>query len=587
MKIKKLPSSLIDKIAAGEVVERPASVVKELVENALDADANFVKVEIKGGGKDSILVRDDGVGMDREDAKHAFERHSTSKLSSVEDLTSIKTFGFRGEALSSIAAVSKVVLQTKERGSVEGTQIVITGGKIDRVSSCAHPEGTTVKVSNLFYNIPARRKFLKTSRTEFKHIREWLTAQAVALSENGFSLSHNGRDILHFPAEQGQEERIEEVLGSLEDFVPVSGESDYTNLDGFVSLPGKARKRRKNQYLYVNGRYLRNKTVGGALRKAYSDLLPSSLNPPYIMFVDVREDLVDVNIHPRKEEIKFINSSRVYNLVLNSVKTALSMRLEQGGSDFSVRLENVQKLSSPRKRTGVAKDRGFSFDSQERPISRATVKPVDILDRIRDQEQVDDSFPILQIANLYLVVAKEDGVLLIDQHAAEERILLEEFLARYKSEKEKGAGQKLLIPQVFELDKEDFGILVESENILERLGFEFELSDEEGLVKLVSVPAVLAEREIKPILYGFLDDLSEDQNFGDRETTVAPQVYDTLATLACRSAVKKGDRLSLREKENIVNRLQSLDSRGATCPHGRPTWIKLSLSRLDSMFKRA
>ena len=588
MKIKKLSSSLIDKIAAGEVVERPASVVKELVENALDAHATLVEVEIDSGGKEKIVVRDNGVGMSKDDAKMAFQRHATSKIDSLDDLTAIETLGFRGEALSSIAAVSKITLKTKEEGEVQGTKLVIEGGGKKEIAACAHPQGSSFVIRDLFYNTPARQKFLKTTQTEFRHIRDWLEAQALAYPGVAFSLEHNGREIFCYSENQSQEERIKAVLGtSLEKYIPLEYQGMYFKLRGFVGSPELARKRKKNQYLFINGRYLGNKTVWAAVRKAYEELLPSSLYPPFVLYVDVRRDLLDVNVHPRKEEIKFINSSEVFDGVMRAIRTALSKRLDKEGPDFKQRAEGVlrraKKISG-----GYSGSTPFSYrEYRKKKVSHGQVAEArSFLEQIERAEDKTETVPILQTGALFLVTVEDNGVLLVDQHAADERILLERFMEEYRKERTEGAGQELLIPEKIELDSEDLNLLRKHLNILQKLGFSIDIL--ENTIKISSVPLVLKDRPIEQVLLGFLDELSNPrEDFRELEDIpVDGETFHTLATLACRAAVKKGDRLGDRERRHIVEEIRELGTRGATCPHGRPTWLRLTLPELKTMFHR-
>ncbi len=590
MKIKKLPSNLIDKIAAGEVVERPASVVKELVENALDAGAGYVEVEIEKGGKERIMVHDNGVGMGREDAAMAFTRHATSKIKSLEDLTAIGTLGFRGEALSSIAAVSKVTLKTKEEGDVQGTKIEIAGGEKKEVSACAHPEGTSFVVYDLFYNTPARKKFLKTTQTEFKHIRKWLQAQALAWPEVGFSLEHNGREVFSYSGGQSQEDRTKAVLGtSLEKYIPLEYEGTYFKIQGYVGAPELARKRKKNQYLFINGRYLGNKTVWSAVRKAYGDLLPSSLYPPFVLFLDIRKDLLDVNVHPRKEEVKFINSSEVFEGVLSAVRTALSKRLDKEGPDFRRRVPTDDGLDQERPHSHGFKNRSaVSYRDYEREDGSPgqVAEARSFLDQIERSGQESGFVPILQIGDLFLVTADEDSVVLVDQHAADERILLERFMDVYQRERAQGAGQELLFPEKFELGSEDRELLEKYQDTLEKLGFS--ISRVENTVEISSVPLALKDRSVERVVLGFLDELADPrEDFKELEDIpVDSETYHTLATLACRAAVKQGDRLSDRERRHITDKICELGARGATCPHGRPTFIRLTFPELKTMFHR-
>lgn len=596
-KIKTLPSQLVDQIAAGEVVERPVSVVKELVENALDAGSDSVWVEVGEGGKERMVVRDNGEGLEPADAEMAFKRFATSKIGSMDDLLRLGTYGFRGEALSSIAAVAKVTLQTKTADQVEGTKVKLAGGEMVDTGVCAHPVGTTIEVTDLFYNVPARQKFLKSTRTEFKHIREWLEAQSLVCPQVGFSLKHNGKLVFDYPPGQTRRQRVETVLEEDPDrFVEVDAEAEYVRVEGFCGIPRLARKRQSHEYLFVNGRFLSNRTVVGALRKAYEKLLPARLYPPFVLYLTVREDLLDVNVHPRKEEVKFVSPSVVFDLVFNAVRSALSGRLEEAGGGFRLPVRAKDEFSvggmPERSVTGVS-----SQGTAVTPRSPSREVKVDQMRSFLpeavaegDDDWLEESYtvPVWQIAELYLVVPQEDGLLVYDQHAAEERIFLEEFVEGFKAEMARGAAQELLFPIVINLSAEGRTAVQERREVLQKVGFRYEINDEG--VNLEAVPAILKERDLEGIFLEFVDDLlAEEFSTSEEEADAVGldhQTYQDLVYLACRSAVKQGDTLSPSRRRRLIHRLKELGERGATCPHGRPTWLKISLKDLAREFKR-
>jgi DNA mismatch repair protein MutL len=580
--IKKLPQNLINQIAAGEVVERPASVVKELVENAIDAQADFIEVKIDQGGKSKIMIKDNGLGMDKENAQLAFDSHTTSKIDSLDDLTKISSYGFRGEALASIASVSKIELKTKNKSKNQATKIVLEGGGIKDVSTTAHPIGTTIIVEDLFYNVPARQKFLKTTRTEFNHIRDWLQAQALSLPKIGFLLDHNDREIFHYPENQELKQRLQSVLGDqVTDFIPIKAEKNYLKLHGLIAPPAKARKRRKNQFIFVNKRHVNNKTVIGAVKQGYGNILPSDLHPPFVLFLNIRPDLVDVNIHPRKEEIKFVSSSMVFSTVKQAIQSALGENLSDQAPSYSPPTRDKPISQSDQGKT--RKQFNYSRFNQLKPDRvQQSQEYFSYLERDLTEKKVIPYLP--QIGRLYLIVPQEDHLWIIDQHAAEERILLEQFINDYQKKRDQGMSQKLLFDLTLDLTDDDLSTLEEQQDYLNRLGFEFDFK--ENKVKVKAIPNILEGKEIETILLGFLDDLSEKEFVQPEEVKLNPKTFHTLATLACRSAVKQGDRLIMTKRKQIVKRLKELGDHGATCPHGRPTWLKLSMKDLAKMFKR-
>ncbi len=594
------------------------------MENALDAGASYVEVTVRDGGKKEILVRDNGSGLSEEDAKLAVKRYATSKISSADDLNSISTFGFRGEALSSIASVSKFSLKTAEKDAVKGTEITSTGGSDLKVSTCAHPQGTTVIVKDLFYNLPARRKFLKTTRTEFNHIKETVTAQALIKPRIGFSLQHNGKQIFTVPKNQDWGQRITALLDwDLQHFAELEIEADYISLRGYLGLPELARKRRPEQYIFVNNRPLYNKTISGALYSAYENLLPQGVHPPYIIDLKIRPDLVDVNVHPRKEEVKFISPNTVFSTVKNAAGSALSKAVENMGGlkaahsaaatrpSYESRSGGLLRKSSPRGRQPSPTPGGKEDWRQISINDKATTEQSLQFYQQLAETQLDSG--IYQLAQLYIVIPVEDGLLIYDQHAAHERVLLEKFKNQYKNEQEKGESQELMFALEIELKDTDCSVLAEYEGLLSKIGLRLEGLDSGGPVLVKAVPVLLKDRDVDQVLKEFVDDLynnvddgrgmprsykertsdtngSQISEGGNRKRTMEVELpgktKKALTYLACRSAVKQGDRLTEKEMYNLIEDLEELGKQGLACPHGRPTRIKLSLADLGKMFKR-
>jgi DNA mismatch repair protein MutL len=583
-KIKILPEELVNQIAAGEVVERPASVVKELVENALDAGATFLEINIEKGGIEKIEVRDNGQGMSKEDAVLAVKRYSTSKIDSVDDLNQIKTFGFRGEALASIGSVSKFKLATKTADSVEGTQVLMEGGKQPTVSVCGHPQGTTVTVNDLFFNVPARKKFMKTPQTEFKLIREFVTGQAICHPQIGFRLIHNEREVFHLQENQNLSERLTNLLNvDLEKFIPVELEGDYFQLRGFVGLPEIARKKQSIQYLFINQRFLTNKTVVGAIYKAYQDLLPSGTKPAFILKLNIRQDLIDVNVHPRKEEVKFVSPGVIFNALQSAVYSKLNQAAETQNTVYRSPPGRTDQQSANTKKSKSyyqpPEERHRPSFSQHQEFMQSMFK-----DKSDNYSEVSEG-DIWQIGNLYLVSQIKEGLIIYDQHAAEERILFERFKKDFLAKR--GDRQELMFDEEIELNQEDIEVLKKQKNTLTAVGFDFNVK--ENTAVFTGVPVVLKDKNIDRVIRDYIDELKEPEEevqIKPTEAGIDRNTLTSLAYLACRSAVKQGDKLAPPKRRQVIDKVAKLGVKGMTCPHGRPTYIKISLANLNKRFHR-
>lgn len=601
-KIQVLPENLANQIAAGEVVERPASVVKELVENSIDAGATNIKVQIADGGKKKIRVIDNGEGMSKEDAQLAFKRHATSKITAEDDLHRIKTMGFRGEALSSIAAVSKVTLRSRvgaTRGSPEGAsrraptgiELKVEAGEIVEEKPAGIPPGTDITIKDLFYSVPARQKFLKTTRTESRHITKIITNLALAHPSVGFVLEHNGREMIavrgrkNGEAEDGtREDRVTQLLGNdfLEKMQPVFLDHTHLKISGWVNRPGQGSSNSKDQYLFVNQRRVDNKTVYGAVRKAFSGVLGRGEYPQFLLFLKINPDLVDVNVHPRKEEVRFVNEGSVFRLVRQTVGKAISVKqyssklVRQYGGRMSENPAGLQDASTA----------PLIYRSTNLPKSssnyRFTASPPDRF----TGEQPEQFQQILQVDNLYLVTEGPDGSLVIyDQHAVHERILYERFLANFKNEQEKGESQELLMAQTLNLSPNDYEELMENKETLGKIGFDLEEFGK-NTVKINAVPNVLKERAIQQFLPEFLRNLSDLRGLKDNgDNGVDLQTHNLLSLLACRSAIKAGDRLNPTQAQELLKQLAETQS-NYTCPHGRPVKTILTDKELQKIFRR-
>jgi DNA mismatch repair protein MutL len=583
--VERLPEDLVNKIAAGEVVERPGSVVKELLENALDAEARSVHVEIERGGAGLIRVRDDGRGMSRSDAELALERHATSKLRSLDDLQAIATHGFRGEALPSIAAVSELVLRTREEGTVEGTEIAVSHGRRVHVRDVGHPRGTTVEVRDLFGAVPARRKFLRAASTEAGHVAEAVTLLALARPGTGFFLKSGSRRMLEAPPVDGLSARLYQVFGArlLEDLVPVEGGADWATVRGFVSRPDRPRPSRPSLRLYVNLRPVRDRALAKAVSEAYRGAGGGERGFEAFVFVEVPPHLVDVNVHPAKTEVRFADTRTVWAAVERAVRQSLGEgvrdlpRVEvgsEGGQGIPERAEAAtrsffERTSGCGEVSGREWERGIGAPDRvaEGPVSKAPA--------------LGAPAPIVlgQHRLTYIVASDGDELLLVDQHTAHERVRFEHLLER--AGRHAVQSQGLVTPLVLELPPELRPVLDDHGETLRELGFDVE-GFGGGATRLRAVPAVLGQKDPGPALEGILRDMAER----DAATWAVAGTRDRLAaTLACHSAVRAGQPLHSESMSAIVRDLFQT-AHPTLCPHGRPTVVRIPQAEVSRWFGR-
>ncbi|MGB7295884.1 MAG: DNA mismatch repair endonuclease MutL [Candidatus Aminicenantales bacterium] len=562
--IKRLPLEVSQKIAAGEVIERPFSVVKELVENSLDAGASEVGVELQAGGKMLIRVQDNGAGMSREDAGVCFERHATSKITGEDDLERISTLGFRGEALASIAAVSEVVLKTADGRNEQGTQNVRKGGELVSESTIAFPRGTEVEVRNIFYNLPARRKFLRSERSELSLVVRYLSGVALAFPEVRFSLRHARRLVLDCLRVGSYRERIFQIYGkeTLERLVEVDFQEGGGRVFGFASRPPGGRRDKSHQLFFVNNRPVKDRILQAALNQAYRGLLEKDQFAEAFLFLILPYDEVDVNVHPTKAEVRFRESQLVFYLLLTSVETAL---LKEKG---------VKEIYAPAAETGpgmrVKETRpGLSgaFGRRSDPAQMMFPGPA------QPAEEKGRTRVLGQYLDMYIVVAAEDGLLVIDQHNAHERVLYE----KYKEiDARKNWPQKIpLIPVLLDLTPAQVVNLEKDRAVLEEAGFR---ADEMGgrTYALTGFPDIFEADEARKAFLELLDE-SEEEVGRKRERL--------LATLACRTAVKAHEPLAPDKMEYLVDELFRT-ANPSICPHGRPIVVKLGKSEIEKGLKR-
>ncbi|HKQ37628.1 MAG TPA: DNA mismatch repair endonuclease MutL, partial [Verrucomicrobiae bacterium] len=576
----------------GEVVERPASVVKELVENSLDAQAGSISVEIQAGGRSLIRVSDDGVGMSKDDALLCLERHATSKIRTAEDLQSIQTMGFRGEALPSIASVCRMTLTTRERdGDPAGTQVIINGGKLVDVKAAGSPPGTSIEVRGLFFNVPARRKFLRSEETEYGHIYHYLTLAALAYPHVGFSFLRDGKPVWQLAPSKDLRERLRALLGNETQLVAVDATSNETEKPlrvwGFVGKPGVSRATRENQYVFVNRRPIENRGLNYALLEGYHTSLMKGRFPVCCLFLEIDSAEVDVNIHPAKREVKFHQEAEVRRFVAEAIRETLMAYHAPPPApvpNIEITPEPPRELPTFTPLTGTALASWPKPKAVEIPPANATPKEPEP-QSFRHEEPSGPS-PLLKvplrlvgvIGKLYVVFESDRGMVLLDQHAAHERILFEQMIKRMQ--RGNAPSQRLLLPETIELAMRDAQFLRQLMPTLNRLGVG--LSDfGERTFLLDGLPPFVKAREPRRFVLELIDQL---RTAGQTVNTVRLG-EDVIAKTVCRHAVKANDALASAELENLINDLRNCDM-PYTCPHGRPTILEMNYRELEKKFGR-
>jgi len=566
--IRVLPPRVIDQIAAGEVVERPASVLKELLENSLDAGASTVEVRAAGGGIDLIEVSDDGSGMDRVDAVEAFKRHATSKIRSLEDLARLSSLGFRGEALASIASVSRVELLTRLRGEQEGTRVIVEAGVIREVTAWGAPEGTLVRVEGLFYNVPARRKFLRTQATEAHHLKETMERIGVLHPGVGFSYQYEDRKTLQWPCTDQWAQRLRQVLGQehFSRLFHMECSQRWCKIRGYISDPNYNRPTASELWLFVNNRAIQDRLLLGAVLRGYGQLLDRGRYPTGVICLELSPQEVDVNVHPAKREVRFRDPRRVQEELYLCVKRFLREQpwvrpLEISlGSSFPRVSENTE--STPKNLAlGL---RGWGGFSQSLEVQQG----------LREWEQGQSIRYVGQAQGTYLIFETREGLLLLDQHAAHERILFEELKAQ--REKQGTPSQRPLLAELVELDPPQEEILEGIRSRLAELGWVVEPFGS-GHWRILSLPLWVDPAQAPQLLKEILDTRS-----GNR----AVELESVLASLACREAVKAGKKIGPMEAMDLLDRMRKTPAWGL-CPHGRPVYIQIPFSELRRRFGRS
>lgn len=605
MSIRKLPNQLIDQIAAGEVVERPASVVKELVENALDAGATIIDIDVQTGGKKRIKITDNGKGISQADLAMALQRHATSKIHSLDDLESLRSMGFRGEALPSIASVSRFELISRHEDADMAYQINAHGGEIEGPMPAAHPIGTTIIVSDLFFNTPARRRFLKTDKTEYLRIDELIKRVSLSRFDVTFRLSHNGKMIRNAQGGESdilRHQRINQLCGKdfIDNAIFIEQQRGNLKMSGWVAKPSWNRAQPDRQFFYINNRMIKDKLVGHAIRQAYQDVLFHGRFPAFVLYLDIDPELVDVNVHPTKHEVRFRDSKLVHDFIFGSIHQSLAKtRVGEMSATIAEPIPDYSQMQHRLNLSGGGQSQGVTgYNSyQQTPSQGVREASFDYLQQATNASQNLSDFPAsgeltepgdedipplgyakAQIHGVFIIAENQHGLIIVDMHAAHERITYERMKEKFAQDAMK--NQKLLVPIQLNVSSREVNAVETHKKWFEQLGFEITVGGEESLV-IRKIPALLANADIENLIK---DVLSEIVALGSSQKIEA-QINEIMSTMACHGSVRANRQLSIMEMNALLRDMEHT-LRSDQCNHGRPTWTQLNMKQLDKLFLR-
>ena len=607
-RIQTMPTQLVNQIAAGEVVERPASVIKELLENSLDAGASRVDIEVEQGGIKLIRIRDNGHGIHKDDMALSLAQHATSKIRSLDDLESVASLGFRGEALPSIASVSRLTLASRWLDDAAAWKICVDHNHDVAIEPVAHTRGTTVEVKDLFFNVPARRKFLRTEKTEYSHLEDVVKRIALSRFDVEFSLRHNRKAVKQFRVasdRQQQEQRVAQIIGSA--FIEQALYTDYSieglRLWGWMGLPTYSRSQADMQYFYVNGRMVRDKVVSHAVRQAYQDVLYHGRQPAYVLFLEMQAADVDVNAHPSKHEVRFRHSRNVHDFLFRAIHKSLA-EIRQGEASahalqhFSDVAQNEIAAEAAATATQHYSPQNYLPQNYHPQNYHQSRMPLQVSEQSKAYQEfmspilkpaaaVEDQdgevapplgFALAQLHGIYIVAENEHGLILVDMHAAHERITYERLKSAYKTTRVQ--SQPVLVPETIAVSEKEVECAVGNNEIFNKLGFSIDRCGPQSL-KIREVPVLLTGCDVETLVR---DVLSDVMKHGD-SSRIEQQINETLSTMACHGSVRANRRLTVPEMNALLRDMEATEHSGQ-CNHGRPTWIQVSISDLDKMFMR-
>lgn len=602
-KIHKLPDHLINQIAAGEVVERPAAALKEMIENSIDAHATQIDIALIAGGVKQMRIKDNGVGIEQDDLINALSRHATSKIHSLSDLERVATMGFRGEGLASIASVTRLSLTSKTQDAPHAFKIEAADGVLGEIAPAASDNGTTIEANEIYFNTPARRKFLKSDTTEYAHCLSVVERLALVNPQIAFSLIHNGKNILKLPI-QSLDERMGEIMGK--NFqaaaLPVNEQNNHLKLNGFIAKPSFDGGKSSEQFCFVNRRFVRDKTLTHAVKQAYRDVLHNQITPSFVLFLTLPVDEVDVNVSPTKTEVRFRNASAIHQFIVHALHKVLA-KTHAGetasisspsavfGEVFKTQgIENTYKKSPVSyhitaqqgslklRESGDILQKYAPFYGNNDTVDEDIFRQPENLQDIENQQDIPPlGFALAQLHHIYILAQNTNGLVLVDMHAAAERITYE----RLKTHKQTGKipAQALLIPLKFQATNEEIATLTENRELL--LAYGFSLKNQGNEISIYSIPKDLPHIEPVALVQKLLAEIAQ---FGSSNEVAALENH-ILATTACHSSARAGKNLTLPEMNALLRQMETIE-RSNQCNHGRPTWIELGLADLDKLFLR-
>lgn len=597
--IIQLSETVANQISAGEVIERPASIVKELVENAIDADSESITIKIKEGGKEKIKVIDDGAGIKSDQVKLAFSRYATSKIENSDDLFSLSTLGFRGEALASISSISKVKIITRHEDDMKGKKMVIKGGEIIKETTTGAPVGTNITVSDIFFNTPARLKYMKTTRTEFRHISNILNKEVISFPNMNFKFYHDGKKLLDTPGNGKVKDTIYSVFGKemTNNLLYIKHEEQFVDIEGYIGHPSFNRSSRIHQYFYANGRSVESNLLSKALEKGYKGYLDKGKNPVGFIFINLNPILVDVNVHPTKRRVKFSRYQTIMEVLkkavktkLNSINTVKNINFNNNTNQKKTKKSNLNTSNyqedKKSQNKNYKKDQLFkekkSNQNYNNKKQRTVIKNYD---NKRDEIDLDLEFDFKitkifgQLYNTYIMIESEEGLYLIDQHNAHEKIIYNQLLDKYNEDKMIKA-QSLLTPVNIELSNTEMDIIMKNQDTFKNLGIYFEKFGPKSII-VNEIPTYLKEKNQKDIVRDIIDEIIKE----NKNVEKSKLIENALKYVACRSAVKANQNLSNNQITYIVNNLFKLENYDR-CPHGRPILLILSKEEIDKEIGR-
>jgi DNA mismatch repair protein MutL len=563
-KIRKLNAEVISKIAAGEVIEKPAYAVKELIENSIDAGATYIRIDVEKSGLEKIVVSDNGEGMEEEDIYNSYKQHTTSKLFNHNDLLEMKSLGFRGEALSSIAAVGNLTIKSRVENVSIGCEVQIEDGQLIKASPVGMGKGTVVTVDQLFHNVPTRKKFVKYLHLEFRNILHVVTQYALAFPDIRITFTHNKKNIFNLPQGQSIEERVQIILGEyiFANSVPLINSDEHIHIKGYISKPQLGQTSPSKQFIFINGRSVRSRVIASVIRETYGTLLPLAYFPVFVLFLNIPFEMVDVNVHPRKEEVQFYNENLIRELISESVQQSLNK--------YNLTFQDKRWKKNSAVTEMSLRDGGTTSYAAEKLRNENAFRLIAPL--------INKNNTVIQIHNLYLLLQTDTGYLIIDQHAAHERILYEQFEENLGKQLKKVITIVVSPPYTLNLSVMEEELLKEYKLNLKNLGFT--ISKRKKTFILETVPELFKDRDYRSLINEILETISDkNSSIFDSHT------QKMLAYLACRGAVKAGDTLTTEQSIKLLKQLDKVKN-PYTCPHGRPIKIEVNLNELAKQFKR-